>query len=413
MRPRRNVFFTLWLLGSYVESFSGGVYRKSTVVQERMGGRTRLAAEAGEKSVEALTRAAEELRKEAEAMEAALPQRSFPETEKDQEEKQEMFAPSLDGKVVLVCGANGNIGSKVVRELLRTTPVTQVRALVSRTQNVEGYGRLSYEVGAEDGTGTIQPIWQSLDVTMEFNAERQRGYNLDRLTLLQGNVLDEAFVEAAVAGVDAVVYCVAETGPVAGISLFRKMRAGAGKSVESDGVAIVATALARQLRRRRSLGGGEQGKSSSGGNPTRFVLLSSAVTRALPLQRSIGGVQQRRGEALLATGDTGIPSFTVVRSANFDDFYTEEVGLGGIQCCLINQEGDQGSEGGSADKDEGALRAKIDSGSSNRQQRLTITPRDTARFLVSALTDSDVENKVVEIWADTSSALSTSANAAV
>ena len=124
-------------------------------------------------------------------------------------------------------------------------------------------------------------------------------------------------------------------------------------------------------------------------------------------------MQQRRGEALLATGDTGIPSFTVVRSANFDDFYTEEVGLGGIQCCLISQEGDQGSEGGSADKDEGALRAKIDSGSSNRQQRLTITPRDTARFLVSALTDSDVENKVVEIWADTSPALSTSANAAV
>ena len=40
-----------------------------------------------------------------------------------------------------------------------------------------------------------------------------------------------------------------------------------------NGAAIVAKALARQLHRRRSLGGGEQGKSSSSGNPTRFVLL--------------------------------------------------------------------------------------------------------------------------------------------
>ena len=100
MRPQQNVLFALWLLASYVDSFSGGVYRKSTVVQERMGGRTRLAAEAGEESVEALTRAAEELRKEAEAMEAALPQRSFSETDKDREEKQEIHALSRTKKTI-------------------------------------------------------------------------------------------------------------------------------------------------------------------------------------------------------------------------------------------------------------------------------------------------------------------------
>ena len=299
-------------------------------------------------------------------------------------------APSLKGATVLVCGANGNVGSKVVRELLRTTGAAQVRAVVSRTLGIEGYGKLSYEVGAEDGTGTIQPIWQSMDVTMEYNEERQGTYNLDRLTLLQGDVLDEEFAEKAVAGVDAVVYCVAETGPVAGLSFFRKLRAEANKSVESDGVANMAAALARQLRKRGP-------SASSRPQPSaRFVLLSSAITRALPLQRSIGGVQQRRGEEILASGETGVPSFAVVRSFPYDDFYTEEVGVENVQCALLKREAS--SEGGQDSVDERSTDDEAAAGGATAKVP-AITPRDAARFLVSALTDADLTDTVVEIWA--------------
>ena len=152
------------------------------------------------------------------------------------------------------------------------------------------------------------------------------------------------------------------------------------------------------------------------------MLLSSAITRALPLQRSIGGVQQRRGEDLLASGATGVPSFAVVRSHNYDDFYTEEVGAENVLCALVEQPqgaaaGGGGGGGGSGEEavaGEGEGAGAVGSsgggsgggggaggggGGSGGGKLPTITPRDTARFLVSALTDTDVRDVAVEIWA--------------
>ena len=67
-------------------------------------------------------------------------------------EIEEIEGKSLKGKTVLVVGANGRLGSMVTRYLLRNHPeVKEVLASVHYVGQASsrGYGRLSYEVGAE------------------------------------------------------------------------------------------------------------------------------------------------------------------------------------------------------------------------------------------------------------------------
>lgn len=68
---------------------------------------------------------------------------------------------SLRNKRVLVVGANGRVGSMVCLYFLRNHPKTEVVAAVhyvgENSPTQRRYGRLSYEVGAEDGVGTIRP----------------------------------------------------------------------------------------------------------------------------------------------------------------------------------------------------------------------------------------------------------------
>ena len=77
----------------------------------------------------------------------------------------------------------------VCRELLRNHPQVTVRALVrSASDPYQGYGRLSYEVGAEEGKMDIAPAWRigdgggfSESVTVEFDEERQRAAKFEQL----------------------------------------------------------------------------------------------------------------------------------------------------------------------------------------------------------------------------------------
>eukprot|EP00965_Chrysotila_dentata_P263284 6214803-Pleurochrysis_carterae.AAC.3 len=55
----------------------------------------------------------------------------------------------MRGKCILVAGANGRTGAALCRELLRSQPSVQVRALV-RSNEPESSSRLSYETGAEE-----------------------------------------------------------------------------------------------------------------------------------------------------------------------------------------------------------------------------------------------------------------------
>eukprot|EP00966_Prymnesium_polylepis_P152358 3519199-Prymnesium_polylepis.1 len=103
----------------------------------------------------------------------------------------------------------------VCRELLRNHPLVTVRALVrSASDPYQGYGRLSYEVGAEDGKQDVRAAWSRDDETgrfgqrsMEFDEEIQGGYGLDRLEIRECELRYQRDVDAALTDVDGVVYC--------------------------------------------------------------------------------------------------------------------------------------------------------------------------------------------------------------
>ena len=115
---------------------------------------------------------------------------------------------------VAVAGANGRVGSAVCRTLLRDHPQVSVRALVrSASDPYKGYGRLSYEVGAEDGKMDLRAAWAmdenggfAAPQTIEFDADVQSGYGLDRLEIRECELRYGKDVDEALSGVDAVVW---------------------------------------------------------------------------------------------------------------------------------------------------------------------------------------------------------------
>jgi len=122
-----------------------------------------------------------------------------------------LTSPSLRGRTVMVVGANGAVGSLVVRSLLRDTDAACVVAVLKTSSNVPTsmeISKLSYEVGAEEGDGEIRAPWIERNVKMEFNQERQGGYNLDRLVIEPCDCRSFAAVRKALSKheVDAVVY---------------------------------------------------------------------------------------------------------------------------------------------------------------------------------------------------------------
>ena len=104
----------------------------------------------------------------------------------------------LDGKNILVVGSNGRLGSMVCRRLLRQYPeianvVAMVHVVGENSETSRGYGRLAYEVGAEDGRGSIGAAWSAEDrtATFEFDEELMTPYNLQKLRIVECEVSSE------------------------------------------------------------------------------------------------------------------------------------------------------------------------------------------------------------------------------
>ena len=102
---------------------------------------------------------------------------------------------SLQNKRVLVVGANGRLGSMVCRYLLRSHPKTEVVACVhyvgENSPTARGYGQLSYEIGAEDGIGSIGTAWSAEDRTVTFAyGDYMKEYNLQNIRLVECELLD-------------------------------------------------------------------------------------------------------------------------------------------------------------------------------------------------------------------------------
>jgi hypothetical protein len=148
---------------------------------------------AAKNEAELLRSKAEQLREQIRAMEEQLPRSSisnnndeYIQIESDDASSVLEEGKSLKNKRVLVVGANGRLGSMVTRYLLRNHP--EVKEVVAAVHYVgeattRGYGRLSYEVGAEDGVGTIGAAWapeEERNASFEFS-DAMKDYNLQNL----------------------------------------------------------------------------------------------------------------------------------------------------------------------------------------------------------------------------------------
>jgi hypothetical protein len=186
---------TLWLINAatvlaftsckYSSCFSLNDYRVASLLR-----RASQTNDNSESESQRLKAKAEELRQQIRKLEEQLntQRKTKPDSIKVVMDENEDSRRSLRNKRVLVIGANGRLGSMVVRYLLRNHPeVLEVVAAVHYvgTASTRGYGRLSYEVGAEDGIGTIGPIWSADDREATFMySDEMKPYNLQKLVRL-------------------------------------------------------------------------------------------------------------------------------------------------------------------------------------------------------------------------------------
>lgn len=178
------------------------------------GRRMAMSDEAGEEA-ERLRNQAESLREQIRQMEEQMgPKRTSNNNDQyipkaKEPEFPEETGKSLRGKTVLVVGSNGRLGSMVTRHLLRNHP--EVKEVIAAVHYVgqatsRGYGRLSYEVGAEDGVGTIGAAWsEDRNASFEY-ADYMKDYNLNKLRVIEVELLDPVQCMTIAEGVDSGEY---------------------------------------------------------------------------------------------------------------------------------------------------------------------------------------------------------------
>jgi nucleoside-diphosphate-sugar epimerase len=302
---------------------------------------------------------------------------------------------SLRNKRVLVVGANGRLGSMVCRHLLRNHPQTKVTAAVHYvgvdSPTARGYARLSYEVGAEDGIGSIGPAWSSEDdrtATFQF-APEMKDYHLQNLRVVECELLDPVQCATITEDVDAIVWCATDFNDntpraISGLNLAFLVRAVANPTkgrVEIEGLRNILSGLVRskQDRKWKSARNGMTTPPSTNTNsinndPISFVMVSTTPD-AFDDTGSFLSLK-REGEQMLRDE---FPSVThsILRFGRFEDFFVRE-GLD-IEQQLVS----------SAVKD--------DEQRNGRQQRL-IHRRDAARAAVEALTNRNLQGQTSEVW---------------
>ena len=307
---------------------------------------------------------------------------------------------SLRNKRVLVVGANGRLGSMVVRHLLRNNPKTEVVAAVhvvgENSPTARGYGRLAYEIGAEDGVGSIGPAWSADDRVASFEyTSAMESYNLQNCRVVEVELLDPVQCNTICEDVDAVVWCATDFNgntprAVSGLNvafLFRALADPTKGRVEIEGLRNILGGLknAKQSKNwskdRASSDAGETASSTDldGPNdPLSFVLVSTAEDAFGDYETPFGEFNaiKREGEMLLKE----FPSLShcVLQMAKYEDNFVEE----GQEC--LREEGKAKTEG-------------TDAGDRSRRR---INRRDAAREVSKALTDETLRSKVVECWTE-------------
>ena len=326
---------------------------------------------------------------------------------------------SLKDKRILILGANGRLGSMITRHLLRTHPeVKEVVAAVhyvprEGSSTTRGYGRLSYEVGAEDGIGKIGPIWSSNDdeynASFQYNPDTMSGYNLNKLRVVEVELLDPNQVRTISENVDAMIYCATDfegnrPRAVASLNaafLFRAVASPAKGRVEVEGVrncleGLVGDVTERRWREQRQTLLGDNGaekesrnKSSSSSNPIQFILVSTSPDAYGEFETPFGEFNglKRQGERIVMEEFPSV-SYCVLQMGKFDDNFVQE----GLE--LLYEETDE--------EDtlvvEGVVTAKKPRGNGMQKR---INRRDAARAAVEALLDEKLEGKKVQVYTAT------------
>lgn len=316
---------------------------------------------------------------------------------------------SLANKRVLILGANGRLGSMVTRHLLRTHP--EVKEVVAAVHFVgqattRGYGRLSYEVGAEDGIGTIGAAWSSEDernASFKFDPETMSGYNLNKLRIVEVELLDPVQVRTITEDVDAVIFCATDfegnrPRAVASLNvafLFRAVADPTKGRVEIEGLRNCLEGLVGGMTERRwkdrlePTPGGADGSVTKPTDPTQFVLVSTSPDAFGEFETPFGEFNglKRQGERMVVEDFPSV-SHSVLQMGKFDDNFVEE-GQEPMYAVVAGEEdttvvdGVVGSAGRSGDGD-------------GMQKR--INRRDAARAAVEALLDVGLEGKKVQVY---------------
>lgn len=364
-----------------------------------------------------LRRKAEELRSQIRDMENKLgnDRRPFPSSQQlpPLDTDNSDGKKSLKNKRILIVGANGRLGSMVTRHLLRSHPeVKEVVAAVHYVGQAStiGYGRLSYEVGAEDGKGTIGPAWdEESNASFVFDPRVMSNYNINKLRIVEVELLNPTQVRTIIDNVDSIIFCATDFDgnrprSIASLNaalLFRAVADPTKGRVEIEGLrncleGLVADVNDRrwQEERRRS---NEPGATivpstiTKNGMPTQFVLISTSPDAYGSFDTPYGEFNglKRQGERLFMEDFPSI-TYTVLQMGKYDDNFVSE---------------GQELQYEMAIEDtvvvDGVVNAiKIGGGGTivkdGMQKR--INRRDAARAAVEALLSEDIEGKKVQVY---------------
>jgi len=328
---------------------------------------------------------------------------------------------SLKGKRVLILGANGRLGSMITRYLLRTHG-SEIKEAVAAVHFVgqattRGYGRLSYEVGAEDGVGTIGSAWSSEDernASFEFDPETMGGYHLNKLRIVEVELLDPVQVQTITEDVDAIIYCATDfdgNRPKAVASLnaaflFRAIANPTKGRVEIEGLrncleGLTATLSDQRWKEQRRMAkyvGESAAEVAAASNtststkkptdPTQFVLVSTCPDAFGNFETPFGEFNgmKRQGEKIVLDEFPSL-SYSVLQMGKFDDNFVQE-----------------GQELQFADAEEdtvvvdGVICAARTEENVKKAEQKRINRRDAARAAVDALLNEDIEGKKVQVY---------------